>query len=468
MSLMKRMFIGLAPLLIVFALSFTDIVAQELEWVATAENSDFLTISDVEVDSKGNTYIAGAFRDDIRLSKSLAFTASGGFDAFIAKFSASGKPIWCKRWGYIENDYGGNVALDSFGNIYVAGIFRNQVDFSGTKLTSTGTSQDIFICKLDTAGKLIYAKQIAGQQLNLSGIRTDSKGNLIIFGDFLGATDFDPSTGKKEYTPWGFSDGFLCVWDKDANWITTTYLGGTGMDRILDVHIDDNGIIYFVGTFSASMRWESNSFTAKGTTNGIIGRYYYNGREWVSNAWYLESYDVVIPQKIVLDENHNVYVSGRYKGLTDFDIGPSKYELTGPSTYNLFTAKYKKWKLDWFDYSSAHQLSLSDFKIDRESNLFKAFVANTANAQDVILYKLDTLGNKIWSKGFGGSGNDRIFAIKPLINGNLYAVGTFEENCDFAPGPDTTWRKSKGKTDGFLMKLGGCKPYFKEENVSAC
>jgi hypothetical protein len=47
---------------------------------------------------------------------------AGGPDFLLSKYDASGHRLWVKQIGTMEDDGGGSMTLDGFGNIYVAGI----------------------------------------------------------------------------------------------------------------------------------------------------------------------------------------------------------------------------------------------------------------------------------------------------------------------------------------------------------
>ena len=57
------------------------------------------------------------------------------------------------------------------------------------------------------------------------------------------------------------------------------------------------------------------------------------------------------------------------------------------------------------------------------------------------------------AEGFGASDYDAARVVTVDTDGNIYVMGEFSETVDFAPGPDTRWRASRGKWDVFLQKI---------------
>ena len=87
-------------------------------------------------------------------------------------------------------DQGQAIALDSVaGNVLVAGTFQGTVAFGATTLTATGSTSDIFVAKLDPAGKFLWAAAATSKASNsASGVAVDSSGNAYISGTISGST----------------------------------------------------------------------------------------------------------------------------------------------------------------------------------------------------------------------------------------------------------------------------------------
>ena len=111
-------------------------------------------------DDQGDVYVAGRFDDLTDFdpgSGSLELDTAGGSDAFVAKYTSAGHLVWARALGGPVAEEAKALAVDSAGNVYVAGWFQLTTDFDpgpGTaELTSEG-SMDGFVVKLDSAGSL--------------------------------------------------------------------------------------------------------------------------------------------------------------------------------------------------------------------------------------------------------------------------------------------------------------------------
>jgi hypothetical protein len=73
--------------------------------------------------------------------------------------------------------------------------------------------------------------------------------------------------------------------------------------------------------------------------------------------------------------------------------------------------------------------------------------------QDIYALKLDSEGNYVWSRSWGGSGDDYGYGID-IINSNVvYITGYFRATVDFDPGPGIDTHASNGSQDAFITKL---------------
>jgi Beta-propeller repeat len=135
--------------------------AGSLIWAQPVGNG-FVAVHSVALDSAGNVYAEGLFQGvDTGVTKPSDFdpgagtnilTCNGATDVFVTKYSATGTYQWAVSFGGTGLDWSEGIAVDTAGNVYVAGYYSNTVDFnsdplSAYPLTSAGKN-DIFLLKL--------------------------------------------------------------------------------------------------------------------------------------------------------------------------------------------------------------------------------------------------------------------------------------------------------------------------------
>lgn len=91
-------------------------------------------------------------------------------------------------------------------------------------------------------------------------------------------------------------------------------------------------------------------------------------------------------------------------------------------------------------------------RLDLDPGPGSSEVIATGN-MDVFVVRLGASGDVLWSRGFGGPGRDRIWAVATDEAGNVILGGDFESEVDFDPGVGSALRRPQGAKDLFVLKL---------------
>jgi hypothetical protein len=96
--------------------------------------------SSIAVDSMGNIVVAGSFKGVLTLSPTVTATSSGGNDFFLAQFDPTGIPLWIKSFGDgVDNVFGAaHVAVSKGNDIIVVGTLLGKADFGGGLIPASG------------------------------------------------------------------------------------------------------------------------------------------------------------------------------------------------------------------------------------------------------------------------------------------------------------------------------------------
>ena len=173
---------------------------------------------------------------------------------------------------------------------------------------------------------------------------------------------------------------------------------------------------------------------------------------------------------IVTDQLGNVYITGEFRNTVDFDPGTSVFNLTSNGAQDIFIEKLdSSGNLIWAkNIGGTGGDQGNSITIDTAGNIFitgqfqhtvdfdpGVGISNLAStgSTDIFVLKLDSSGNFIWAKGFGGTGTDVGLSIATDLIGNIYTTGYFAGSADFKPGPGSTFLTSNGGYDVFVQKL---------------
>ena len=212
----------------------------------------------INVDGYGNSYISGWFKNNPDVDPSsdvFELPNNGKSDAWVAKYDTDGNLLWAFSMGADSRDHAFKNAVDTEGNVYIAGNFRNTVDFDpgpGEHLLTTLAPQEAYYAKYDADGNLLWAHNAehatsSGESQNLA-VAVDGAGNGIFTGLYDGTIDLDPGPGVRELTGEG-NEAYAVSYSPtgELNWAIS--FDGDGNEVGRNIAADPNNNVYVTGEF---------------------------------------------------------------------------------------------------------------------------------------------------------------------------------------------------------------------------
>lgn len=308
----------------------------------------------IALDASGAIYTTGHFYETVDFDPgpgitNLTSVGNTNADVFIHKMDASGNLVWVKSIGGTGSDLGQSIALDASGNVYTTGIFLNTADFNpgvGTmNLTSVG-DYDVFVQKMDGSGNFLWAKSVGGTgNDNGYAISVDPSGNVFTAGSFEANADFDPGSGVSNLICAGVSDVFVQKLDASGNFLWAKSMGGNNYDRTYSMDTDASGNVYTIGTYSSTADFDPGPGTANLTSQNALELFMQKMDASGNYVWVKSigsSSAVAIGNDIAADASDNIYMTGWFKGLADFDPGLGIAHLTSYGGSDIFVQKLKQ------------------------------------------------------------------------------------------------------------------------------
>ena len=403
-------------------------------------------IAGVAVDSSDNIYITGTSSGTNVFGASV--TSGTTEDIFVVKLNSSGVVQWVYTAGGTGRDRGRKIALDSSGNIYVAGYYQNTVDFGGGNVTSNG-SFDAFILKLNSSGTFQWVKSYGGSTGNDLGrdVVVDSNDNAIMLGTFRGTVNFDSGDGGGvvNYTSNDY-DVFLIRLNSSGIWQSVWRTENTGSADARALAIDSNNITYLTGSFSGTVKFGNNTYTAANSNDLFIHKIdTYNSTQ----NTYTSNIDTTQKAKgIAVDSSGNIYATGTFQNTVNF--GGGNITSSGKDIYllKLNSSLAFQWvKRFARDNGAAGQAFGTAVAIDDDGNVYSVGqiggnynlggqdVASGSN-NDAYIVKHDSSGTFQWSKTFGGgSGMDAYDKAQDIVidsNDFIITVGQISGTTNFS------------------------------------
>jgi hypothetical protein len=370
-----------------------------------------------------------------------------------------------------------SIALDSAGNIYIAGFFQGTPDFdpgAGTMAIASVGQYDGFVVKYDPAGSLLWAHTFGSTDYDyIFGVKVDAAGNVHVVGTFLGTVDFDPGPGTQSVTATGlFSDVFVLKLDTDGNFVWVSPIVGPRSEIGYAVELDASGNVYAMGQFSDTPDFDPGAGTANLTAVNPSDLFVLKLDSDGNFLWVAGVAGEVrdFGRFMTIDASGNMYLTAGFQGTVDFDPGAGTSNLTSAGDSDVFI-----WKLDGAgNFLWAHALGSTNdddglsLDVDGAGNLvvagsFQGTVdfdpgAGTTNiastsAYSLFVVKLTSAGLFTWAGGFTGMDDGYTYGLVTDGPGDIFVVGSFEGTADFDPGVGGAIANSAGDEDSYITKL---------------
>jgi hypothetical protein len=487
--------------------------AQNFSWAQGWGGDSYDHSYSVATDDSGYIYTAGMFQGtvDFDPGPETYIITSQNVDGFIMKTSPTGDLVWAQKIGGSgNNDVALSIAIGANNDIYISGSFSGTVDFDNGPGVATLTSVNFgYLLRLTSNGNFVWVKQTGAPG---KYIALDNNNNIYTTGNFTTVADFDPSstTYTLDGTP---SAIFICKLDSSGNFNWAKHF--TVPDDSITITsqclaIDGAGNVYSTGNFESTVDFDPGAGTATLTPENYDGYFLkldVNGNfVWVKH---LEQFDTAIPygdgytvgNSITLDPSDNIYLTGMFSGVVDFDPGIGVDTLNSGIWVSalhyyyasMFLAKYDSdgnyiWaksilgnydvtgsdialNADGEIYTTGYFSGTVDF--DPSAGVYSITNYNGQNiGNDIFVAKYDQQGDLLWAQGIGGTNHDRGYSLALDASENVYVTGIFQNTVDFDAGPGVwnliTNNLSAETPNAFLLKLSECVPPRDTVDITTC
>jgi len=267
---------------------------------------------------------------------------------------------------------------------------------------------------------LTYSTFLGGSGLDRAyDIASDAQGNAYIVGLTL-SSDF-PSLNPLQGTYAGNGDAFITKLNSDGNaLIYSTFLGGGAADTGISIAIDTDANIYITGRTASSNFPTVNPMqgTIGGSEDSFIAKLNSTGDALIFST-YLGGSNNDRASGIVIDFDLNVYVTG-WTSSTDFPIeNPIQGTYGGNNDAYILKLNESGASLIYSTYLGGNSDDrASSIAVDDEGNAYitgntsssnfpthNAYQGTFGGSWDIILAKIDNLGNSLIYSTYLGSTN---------------------------------------------------------------
>lgn len=309
-------------------------------WARMVQGSRYLDYAQGEAiafDREGAVYLVGRFNGTVYLDESqgeVFLTSDGRYNVFIAKYDDKGHFIWGKEAGGMDLDFGYDVAVDHHQNVYFSGSFSKKARFGHTYVQAKG-GYDTFLVKYKSNGKLMWVRTSSGNGFEDSSrarsLAIDAQGNVYMAGVFRGDLNFGSDRLKSR----GSFDTYVTKYTPSGTVVWTYAVGGYGWDYVYDMSVKGD-YLYLTGSFTGQAKFGDEVLSSMGDSDIFLLKMTTEDPDisWVQRAEGT-SWDKSL--SVVLDDAHNIYITGSFYHTLDFGHRKKVYSR-GAS--DIFVAKY--------------------------------------------------------------------------------------------------------------------------------
>ena len=238
----------------------------------------------ITVATGGNVFISGAFSSTSMAVGSSTLANTGSYpDAFIAKFSPTGVPLWGDGAGGINGAIATGITKDGLDNVYITGGFTDtSIAFGSTVIRrsypATAPHLAAFLTKYSDAGVVAWGRTVGSPSILVGvcgySITTTLCGQVWIAGPYYGSANISgyiltPDIDAPDPV---FLAGF------DLAGTLTGYTGlNTGGDDQLSIACDPSGNLYACGDvytlYSTTVGRDTITNTSAGAEVQFVAKY---------------------------------------------------------------------------------------------------------------------------------------------------------------------------------------------------
>jgi hypothetical protein len=342
---------------------------------------------------------------------------------------------WAKTFGGIYSDIARGVVVTPENDYIVVGTALEK--FEGTESNGFG---DGWVMKLNKEGKLLWKKNFGGTNDDAATtINATADGGYLIGGN-TASNDGDIKDNKGDFDAWLFKI------DKNGNLLWSKTFGGTGIDYKGDAfETKDGNIIFSMVSHSKDGDCPNNSgkedcwIMKLDSKANVVWKSRFGGSDQDN-----------IRRLVNIDDKTFIVVGWSYSQDGNFENSNGdfiiKYDSTGKRLWQKSFGSPDPPNIGYLNYLESATITQDKKYIIAVGTGFSAATLLGRGQNDLIVAKVDTSGNLIWHKFYGGYEDESGKQIISISSDKTIVLGHTSSNQGDASG-------NNGKTDFWLFEL---------------
>jgi hypothetical protein len=380
------------------------------------------------------------------------------------------------------DDMGGSVAIDSSGNVFVAGYTNssNYPTITGAYDVSYNGDKDIFILKLNnTLGTLMASTYIGGSNNDRAfSMAIDTSGNVFISG-YTYSSNYPATPGAYDTSrnDTVFCDVFISKLDNTlSTLLASTFIGGRFYDSASSIIIEPSGNVLITGyTMSVNYPTTSGAYDNAHNDSGQNDVFISKLNSTLSTllaSTFVGGNAGDSAEALVVDPSGNIFITGT-TWSSDFPTTPGAYDPYYSAEGDAFVSKFNSTLSSLLASTFIGGVSTNygyDIAIDQSGNILVtgetyafptpdfpvttgAYDTSPNGKGDVFISKLNsTLNTLLASTLIGGVLNDNVRSMSIDQSGDVVIAG-YSESGNYPTTPEAYDPSHNGGYDFYVSKL---------------
>ena len=319
-----------------------------LVWATYLGGSGDDVAAGIAVDGAGAVYVVGYTESGDFPTTPGAFDEShnGGYDAFVAKLSASGDTLLYSTYlGGAGDDFANGISVADTGAAFVTGKTYSigfPVTANAFDTSHNGGLIDAFVTALSADGDALVCSTFLGGAGPDEGyaVAVDTGGAAYVAG-YSVSSDFPTTAGAFDEAHNGGYDAFVAKLAPGASVLSyATFLGGSSADRARGIAVDASGAAVVCGyTLSGDFPVTGGAFdpSHNGDYDAFVSRFTPSGGA-LAHSTYLGGDAADFAHAIAVDDLGRAYVAGD-TNADSFPTTVDAFDTTRNGDYDGFVAR---------------------------------------------------------------------------------------------------------------------------------
>jgi hypothetical protein len=428
-------------------------------------------------DNAGNVFLCGVG------TGSLTFTTAGAYqvvmagvsnDAFLLKFNNAGIIQWCTYYGGVGGETARAVVASNTGDVYICGSTDSGsgIATAGAFRTNLAGSTDGFLTKFSGAGALIWGTYIGGTAEDyMRAVSFDATANIIAVCGHSKSTG-QATAGAHQTTHAGAGDAYLAQFNPAGAQQWATYMGGTGEDIALSVHMRSDGFLLVGGSTASAAGIASpgaHQTANGGGTDAFLAKFSISG----ARAWstYMGGTATDVMKGVRFAYDGNAVGVGETASAAGIATALAHQTTYGGGSSDAFVVQLdpngaRLWSTY---YGGANTEGTGGVAIDTTNNIYLVGQSNTLNGLatvdgyqtssagglDGIMVQFTKAGLRNWASYYGGSGSEVVNAVVINLALQMHIAGHTTSTSGITTAGTSQPNHAPGiNDDPFVVKFG--------------